>query len=113
MRVGWAIFLGVVLVSASCASPRQEQTSTSGRVPAAPTFNKDVAPILFAHCASCHRPGEVAPFSLLTFADARPRAKAIARATQTHLMPPWLPDPNDPPFVGQPRRHEVRLRSAG
>src|SRR5687767_14573763 len=43
----------------------------------APTFNQDVAPILNANCVGCHRPGEVAPMSLLTFADARPWARAM------------------------------------
>ena len=42
-----------------------------------PTFTKDVAPILFEHCASCHRAGEIGPMPLLTYQDARPWAKAI------------------------------------
>ena len=42
---------------------------------AAPTFNHDIAPILYKNCATCHRPGEVAPFSLLTYQDAAKRAK--------------------------------------
>ena len=45
-----------------------------------PTFSKDVAPILYKHCVSCHRPGEIAPMSLLTYEQARPYAKAIANA---------------------------------
>src|SRR6187455_2401004 len=44
----------------------------------APTFSKDVAPILYANCTSCHRPGEIAPMSLLTYADARPYVRGIA-----------------------------------
>jgi Flp pilus assembly protein TadD len=71
--------------------------------PAPVTFNRDVAPILFSRCASCHRPGEVAPFTLLTYDDARPRAAAIARATASRQMPPWLPDPGDPPFLDERR----------
>ena len=50
--------------------------------PAGPTFNQDVAPILFANCVSCHRPGEVAPMSLLTFESARPWASAIIHGYQ-------------------------------
>lgn len=57
-----------------------------------PTFSRDVAPILFTHCSTCHRPGEVGGFSLLSFADARPRAAAIARVTARRQMPPWTPD---------------------
>src|SRR5437016_4082269 len=55
----------------------------------APTFNKDVAPILYKNCATCHRPGEVAPFSLLTYSDAKRWAPMIAQATANHIMPPW------------------------
>src|SRR5256714_9438730 len=58
-----------------------------------PTFNKHIAPILYQHCAGCHRPGEVAPFSLLTYEDAAQRAKLIASATERRFMPPWKPEP--------------------
>jgi hypothetical protein len=60
---------------------------------AAPTFNRDIAPILNQECVRCHRPGEVAPFSLLTYADAQKRAGLIARVTRTRYMPPWKPEP--------------------
>ncbi len=55
----------------------------------APTFNKDVAPILYKNCVTCHRPGEVAPFSLLTYSEAKRWAPMIAQATAAHIMPPW------------------------
>jgi tetratricopeptide (TPR) repeat protein/mono/diheme cytochrome c family protein len=70
----------------------------------APTFNKDVAPILFANCSTCHRPVDPrasasepicfagAPFSLLHYSDARTHAREIARATRDRVMPPWLPE---------------------
>jgi tetratricopeptide (TPR) repeat protein len=57
------------------------------------TFTKNIAPILFDHCISCHRPGDIAPFSLLTYQDVRPRAVAMARATHARSMPPWKPEP--------------------
>ena len=57
------------------------------------TFNKDVLPILQKNCQTCHRPGEVAPMSLLTYTDARPWAKAIKTAVATQKMPPWFADP--------------------
>lgn len=57
-----------------------------------PTFSRDVAPIFYAKCASCHRPGEVAPMSLLTFRDARPWARAIQEKVTTREMPPWHAD---------------------
>ena len=57
-----------------------------------PTFSKDVAPIFYAKCVSCHRPGEVAPMSLITFRDARPWARAIQEKVTTREMPPWHAD---------------------
>jgi hypothetical protein len=57
------------------------------------TFNKDVLPILQKNCQSCHRPGQVAPMSLLTYKDARPWAKAIKTAVSLRKMPPWFADP--------------------
>ena len=55
----------------------------------APTYSRDVAPIFFAKCASCHRPGEIAPMSLLSYREARPWARSIARQVQNRDMPPW------------------------
>src|SRR5450432_1613732 len=63
-------------------------------LPAQTTFTRDVAPILQARCQVCHRPGEAAPFSLLTYAQARPWAKAIKEAGLTRKMPPWFADPH-------------------
>jgi len=59
----------------------------------APTFNRDVLPILQKNCQACHRPGEIAPMSFLTFQDVRPWAKAIKNAVVTRQMPPWFADP--------------------
>jgi len=53
------------------------------------TFSKDVAPIFYKNCVMCHRPGEVAPMSLLTHKEARPWAKSIAKQIQQGTMPPW------------------------
>ncbi|RPI52757.1 MAG: cytochrome c, partial [Acidobacteria bacterium] len=58
----------------------------------APTFTRDVAPILFKHCVGCHRPGEAAPMSLVTYESARPFARAIANAVDKRTMPPWHAD---------------------
>jgi hypothetical protein len=55
------------------------------------TFTRDIAPILWNRCAPCHRPGEIGPFSLLTYGDARRRAAQIAVVTRKGLMPPWKP----------------------
>src|SRR5580704_10519401 len=71
---------------------------------ATPTYNKDIAPILNSQCALCHRPGEVAPFSLLTYQDAAKRAALIATVTSSGQMPPWKPEPGFGKF-----QHERRL----
>ncbi len=54
-----------------------------------PTFSKDVAPILYKNCVSCHRPGEIGRMPLLTYEQTRPYAKAIANAVTNRTMPPW------------------------
>ena len=56
------------------------------------TYTRDIAPILFANCSGCHRPGEVAPFPLLAYQDAQKRAAQLATVTQSKYMPPWKPD---------------------
>ena len=62
------------------------------QVPADPTFSNDVAPILYKNCVSCHRPGQMAPMSLLTYEEARPYAKAIREKVAAGQMPPWHAD---------------------
>jgi len=69
------------------------------------TYSHDVAAILYQNCASCHRPGGVAPFSLLAYNDAARRARQIAQITAQRAMPPWLP--SEPRFA-----HERKLTAA-
>jgi hypothetical protein len=69
----------------------------------APTFTRDVAPIVFAHCTTCHRPGENAPMSLLTYRDARPWARAMADRVRSGAMPPWHADPAVGRFANERR----------
>ena len=78
----------------------------SGQIPSAPTFNKHIAPILWEQCGSCHRPGQLAPFSLLTYVDVREHARDVARVTADREMPPWLPESGFGEF-----KNERRLRS--
>lgn len=94
---------GVLVLIAAGACRAAPSSSQATAAASAPTFSQDVSPILAAHCASCHRPGQGAPFNLLSFADARPRAADIARVTAARIMPPWLPDPIEPKFVGERR----------
>jgi len=74
-------------------------TSTAATNPSPVTFTKDVAPVLQKNCQGCHRPGEAAPFSLLTYEQARPWAKAMKEAVLLKKMPPWFADPHFGKFV--------------
>ena len=74
------------------------QPISSAKVAKEVTFSKDVAPIFNAKCAECHRPGEVAPFSSLSYKDVRPWAKSIKEKVLDKTMPPWHADPNHGSF---------------
>jgi tetratricopeptide (TPR) repeat protein/mono/diheme cytochrome c family protein len=75
------------------------------------TFNKDVAPILFSQCAACHRPGGSAGSTLLTFDDARRRARQIAAMTASRTMPPWKPEPGFAEFAGNRRLTDEQIET--
>ena len=84
-------------------------TITAVAAAAAPTFNKDIAPILYEHCSTCHRPGEVAPFSLLSYQDAAKRAALIASVTQARYMPPWKAEPGHGDFKNDRRLTDAQI----
>ncbi len=75
----------------------------------APVFSRDVAPILMRHCVGCHRPGEVAPMSLLTYQEARPWARSIRRVVASGEMPPWFANPEHGAWANDARlsREEI------
>lgn len=75
------------------------------------TWTRDIAPVVYRECASCHRPGGVAPFSLLTYADASKRAALIAKVTASRYMPPWLP--SAPHFQNERRLSAAEIASIG
>jgi mono/diheme cytochrome c family protein len=79
-----ALWLGAL---ASASGQTKPESATVN-----PTYTKDIAPILFKNCTACHRPGEIAPMSLLTYADIRPHAKAIRDEVSEGNMPPWHAD---------------------
>src|SRR5688572_2529660 len=64
------------------------------------TFNQHIAPLVFAKCAGCHRPGEVGPFSLLSYRDLAKRAEQVQAVTEDRLMPPWKPVAGHGEFAG-------------
>jgi mono/diheme cytochrome c family protein len=76
---------------------------------ATPTFNHDIAPILYQNCAGCHRPGQVAPFPLLTYQDASKRAPLIAAVTASRYMPPWKAEPGYGHFQDERRLSDAQI----
>src|SRR5206468_2457601 len=110
-----AALLGVVGASLLPGRPSATADSRSAAgAPAraatnAPTFNREIAPILLQNCASCHRPGEVAPFSLLRYQDAKKRAQQIAVVTDRRLMPPW-PAESHGEFLNERRLSDAQIR---
>jgi hypothetical protein len=74
---------------------------TAGKA-AVPTYYKDVLPLLQHHCQSCHRPGEIAPFPLVTYNETRRWADLIREAVQQKKMPPWFADPHFGRFSNDP-----------
>ena len=99
-----SLIAGLTVSLALVAIGHAQAPNRAATDPGAPTFTRDVAPIMFTKCASCHRPGEVAPMALLSFADARPWASAIKQKVSTRAMPPWHADPAHGTF-----RNDLRL----
>jgi hypothetical protein len=75
------------------------------------TFTKDVLPVLQKNCQNCHRPGEAAPMSFLTYKDARPWAKAMKQAVAARRMPPWFADPHVGKFVNDKSMTEAEIQT--
>ena len=83
------VAMGTAAAAAIVATPKAADTP-----PREVTFAKDVAPIVYENCVYCHRPGEVAPFSMLSYKDARPWARSIKQRVLNGQMPPWKADPH-------------------
>ena len=97
LLAGFVTFGAAIWCQRGSAQVNAKRQILSGPV----TFSQHIAPILFQHCAPCHRPGQAAPFSLLTYDDAKKRARQIAEVTQVRYMPPWLPESRENEFIGQ------------
>jgi tetratricopeptide (TPR) repeat protein len=118
--------IAIVAVVAACSRTTKQPEETAAR---AVTFNGDIAPILFANCASCHRPIDDAapkpsakagspadpicvagaPFSVLDYDAVRRYSRAIASAVQRRAMPPWLPEPGHGEFAGERRLRDDQI----
>ncbi len=89
------------------AQPSGQASETSRDV----NFSKDVAPIIYQKCAECHRPGEAAPMSLLSYKEARPWAKSIREKVARREMPHWDADPNHGQFANDPRLSQQEIET--
>lgn len=112
--LGILVCITIALVAAAAAqNSRPAQPPPGLHSASPPTFAHDVAPILYKSCASCHRPGESGPFSLLSYEDAKKHATQIATATGSRAMPPWLPEPGYGNFANNTRLSEEQIRLIG
>ena len=110
---GWLLLAGgfAAAILLSNANGREAPAQSAAGAAKQVTFNRDLAPILFRFCAPCHRPGESAPFSLLTYADAKKHARQMAAVTQAHAMPPWLPAPGEFKLADELRLSDEQIRT--
>jgi Flp pilus assembly protein TadD len=92
----------IALVSATVTSAQTPATPASATKDL-PTWSHQIAPILYNNCTTCHHPGGAGPFSLLTYDDARRWSAQILTVTQSHFMPPWLPEPGYGDFTDNRR----------
>jgi hypothetical protein len=99
--------LSLLALTLAAVCPSAPRAAVAERV----TYCKDVAPILFRHCAPCHRPGEVAPFPLLSYKDAARRARHLAEVTADRRMPPWPPESGPLKLLDERRLSEAEVRT--
>src|SRR5213080_509181 len=105
MRSGVFLSMGLALV----LFPTFGWTQTTQQP--VPTFSKDVMPILQERCQTCHRTGEIAPMSLMSFQEVRPWARAIREKVLARAMPPWHADPGIGEFSNDRRLSEREIQT--
>ena len=107
------LLLGLLAVVVIGSTAVLAQTARrAGATPPAPstvTFAEAIAPIVYANCVTCHRPGEAAPFSLISYEDVAKRGQLIARVTASRYMPPWHGDTDFGEFVGERRLTDQQI----
>jgi mono/diheme cytochrome c family protein len=101
-RSGIVLVALTAIVMVATAANKSKTTTTA-------TFTKDIAPILYKNCAECHRPGEIAPMSLLSFKEVRPWAKSIRERVLDRSMPPWSADPKYGHWANDPRLSQQEI----
>ena len=103
------VCLGAILTLSWLAVFLLAEKRAPASLDAPPTFAKDIAPIVYRQCAPCHRADGPAPFSLVTYAEARQRATQIAAVTKRRYMPPWKPEEGFGAFIGERRLTDAEI----
>jgi mono/diheme cytochrome c family protein len=98
-------------LSAGSSAAEGEEKATAARVKGTVTFNKDIAPLVFQHCSSCHRPGEVAPFPLLSYRDVSKRVELVRTVIEERTMPPWKAEPGFGHFADERRLTDDQFKT--
>ncbi|MAE61532.1 MAG: hypothetical protein CMJ49_09275 [Planctomycetaceae bacterium] len=126
-RLIWVMMLGLgcgVWVGCGDGAPAEPNTAGPTASPSADaarsggvvsrdevTFNRDVAPIIYQHCTTCHREGQSAPFTFLDFRDVYKRRTQIGKVIGSGFMPPWQPETTDVAFVGDRRLSAIQIET--
>ena len=105
-RIG---LIGLIAAAVACSWQSRPAAAQTPAPTAGVTFNKDALPILQKNCQVCHRPGEVAPMSFLTYQDVRPYAKAIKNAVTIRQMPPWFAEDGYAHFANDRRLSQTDI----
>jgi mono/diheme cytochrome c family protein len=108
-KLALAIVIAVIGAVSLAISTNTGSADTKSKK--AVTFNKDIAPIFFKNCAECHRSGEAAPMSLLSYKEARPWAKSIKEKVVSKQMPPWHADPHVGKFSNDRRLSQAEINA--
>src|ERR1041384_3823672 len=106
MRIGSPVVVGAMGVLSLLLISATPQPSPNSKL----TFTKDIAPILYQNCVSCHRPGEVAPFSLIDFKTVKKHADDIGSVTESRYMPPWKAEAGHGDFMNERRLTDAQIQ---
>jgi hypothetical protein len=102
-----SIVAGITAVAVSVVHLEPTMSAQSGSV----TFTEAIAPIIYENCVTCHRPGQAAPFSLITYDDVRRRGALIAKVTESRFMPPWQATHGYGDFEGERRLTDAQIKT--
>ncbi|HEX5080921.1 MAG TPA: cytochrome c, partial [Blastocatellia bacterium] len=105
------LIASLIVTASSIGAVSAFSPGATGRFSELVTFNKQVAPILFANCAACHHAGGAGPFSLIEYQEVKKRAKQIVTVTASRYMPPWLPEPGYGDFADARRLDDKQIET--